>query len=65
MRAFFVNNQMYMVFPLNSQMQGVSGKNEQYTQTPWREAPETLGLMQLHRLGGSSQVLGIGFIVEV
>jgi len=27
-----------MVFLLNSQAQGVSGKNEQSTQTPWRVA---------------------------
>ena len=35
---------------LNSQAQGVSGKNEQSTQTPWRGAPEARGPMQLHRL---------------
>jgi len=29
-----------MTFPLNSQAQGVSGKYEQSTQTPWRGAPE-------------------------
>jgi len=29
-----------MAFLLNSQAQGVSGKNEQSTQTPWRGAPE-------------------------
>jgi len=39
-----------MAFLLNSQAQGVSGKNEQSTQTPWRGAPEALGPMQLHRL---------------
>jgi len=38
MRAFFVNNVIYMAFLLNSQAQGVSGKNEQSTQTPWRGA---------------------------
>ena len=39
-----------MPFLLNSQAQGVSGKNEQPTQTPWRRAPEARGPMQLHRL---------------
>jgi len=39
-----------MAFLLNSQVQGVSGKNEQSTQTPWRGAPEARGSMQLHRL---------------
>jgi len=39
-----------MAFLLNSQSQGVSGKNEQATQTPWRGAPEVRGPMQLHRL---------------
>jgi len=45
-----------MAFLLNSQAQGVSGKNEQSTQTRWRRAPtpEARGritiLMQLHRL---------------
>jgi len=39
-----------MAFPLNSQAQGVSGKNEHSTQTPWRGAPEAKGPMQLHRL---------------
>jgi len=39
-----------MAFLLNSQAQGVSGKNEQSTQTPWRGAPEARGPMQLHRL---------------
>jgi len=29
-----------MAFLLNSQAQGVSGKNEQSTQTLWRGAPE-------------------------
>jgi len=33
-RALFVNNEIYMAFLLNSQAQGVSGKNEQSTQTP-------------------------------
>jgi len=37
-RAIFVNNEIYMVFLLISQAQGVSGKNEQSTQTPWRGA---------------------------
>jgi len=46
----FVNNEIYMAFLLNSQVQGVSGKNEQSTQTPWRGAPEARGPMQLHRL---------------
>jgi len=35
---------------VNSQAQGVSGKNEQSTQTPWCGAPETQGPMRLHRL---------------
>jgi len=39
-----------LAFLLNSQAQGVSGKNEQSTQTPWRGAPEVRGPMQLHRL---------------
>ena len=43
-----------MAFLLNSQAQGVSGKNEQSTQTPWRGAPEALEnpvqLRRLHRL---------------
>jgi len=39
-----------MAFLLNSQAQGVSGKNEQSTHTPWRGAPEARGPMQLHRL---------------
>jgi len=39
-----------MAFLLNSQAQGVSGKNEQSTQTPWHGAPEARGTMQLHRL---------------
>ena len=37
-RAFFVKNKIYIAFLLNSQAQGVSGKNEQSTQTPWRRA---------------------------
>jgi len=36
-RAFFVN-EIYMAFLLNSQAQGVSGRHEQSTQTPWRGA---------------------------
>jgi len=39
-----------MAFLPNSQAQGVSGKNEQSTQTPLRGAPESQGPMQLHRL---------------
>jgi len=39
-----------MAFLLNSQVQGVSGKNEQPTQTPCRRAPEAAGPMHLHRL---------------
>jgi len=39
-----------MAFLLNYQVQGVSGKNEQSTQTPWHGAPEARGPMQLHRL---------------
>ena len=44
-RAFFVNNEIYMAVLLNSQAQGVSGKNEHsYPNTTAR------GRMQLHRL---------------
>jgi len=39
-----------MTFLLNSQAQGVSDKNEQSSQPPWRGAPEARGSMQLHRL---------------
>jgi len=39
-----------MAFLLNSQSQGVSGKIEQFSQIPWRGAPEVRGRMQLHRL---------------
>ena len=49
-RAFFVNNEILKAFLANSQAQGVSGKNEQSTQTPWRGAPEARGPMQLHWL---------------
>ena len=49
-RAFFVINEIYMAFLLNSQAQGASGKNEWSTQAPWRGAPEAGGPMQLHRL---------------
>jgi len=38
-----------MALLLNRQAQGVSGKNEESTQTPWRGAPEARGPMQLHR----------------
>jgi len=38
MRTFFVNNEIYMAFLLDSQAQGGSGKKEQSTQTPWRGA---------------------------
>jgi len=38
-----------MAFLLNSQAQGVSGKNEQSTQTPCCGAPEARGPMPLHR----------------
>ena len=48
-RVFFVNNEIYMAFLLNFQAQGVFGKNEQSTQTPWPGAPEAQGPMQLHR----------------
>jgi len=37
-RAFFVDNEIHTAFLLNSQAQGVSGKNEKSTQTPWRGA---------------------------
>jgi len=40
MKAFFVKNDIYMAFPRISQAQGVSGKNEQSSQTPWRGAPK-------------------------
>jgi len=46
--AFF--DEVYMAFLLNSKAQGVSGRNEQSTQTPWRAAPEARGPMQLHQL---------------
>jgi len=49
-RALFVNNEIYLAFLLISQPQGVSGKNEQSIQTPWRGAPEARSPMQLHRL---------------
>jgi len=49
-RAFFVNYEIYLAILLNSQAQGVSGKNEQSTQTPWRWAPEARGPMRLHWL---------------
>jgi len=39
-----------MAFLLNSQAQGVSGKNEQSTQTPWHGVPEARAPTQLHRL---------------
>jgi len=48
-RAFFVNNEIYIAFLLNSQALGVSGKNEQ---SPWRGAPEAWGPMQLHHCIG-------------
>jgi len=35
-RAFFADNEIYVSFLLNSQAQGVTGKNEQSTQTPRR-----------------------------
>ena len=47
--AFFDNNEIHMAFLLNRQAQGVSGKNEESTQTPWRGAPEARGPIQLHR----------------
>ena len=49
-RAFFVNNEIYMEFLLNSQAQGLSGKNEQSTQTPLCWAPEARGQRKLHWL---------------
>jgi len=39
-----------VAFLLNFQAHGVSGKNKQSTQTPWRGAPEVQDPMQLHRL---------------
>jgi len=38
-----------MAFLVNSQAKGESGKNEQFTQTPWRGTTEARGPMQLHR----------------
>ena len=35
-RAWFANNEIYMAFLLNSRAQGVSGKNDQPIQKPWR-----------------------------
>jgi len=58
-RAFFVNNEIYMAFLLNSQAQGVSGKNEQSTLTPRRGAPEARGPMQLHWLKAGPDALDI------
>jgi len=49
-RGFFVANEIYMGFLLNSQAQGVFAKHEQSTQTPWRGDPEVRGLLQLHQL---------------
>jgi len=55
-----------MAFLLNFQVQGVSGKNEQSTQTPWRGAPEVRGPMQLHRLkAGPADVDGAGICVRI
>jgi len=46
-RAFFVNNEIYKAFLLNSQAQGVPGRNEQSTETPWRGAQcSCIGLRQ-------------------
>jgi len=42
-----------MPFLLNSRAQGVSGKNEQTSQRPWRRAPRAAGpSAKLHRLHG-------------
>jgi len=38
MRAFFVDSEIYLALRLNSQVRGVSGKNEQSAQTSWRGA---------------------------
>ena len=43
-RSLLANNEIHKPFLLNSRVQGVSGKNERSSQTPWR------GPMQLHRL---------------
>jgi len=54
-----------MTFLLNSKAQGVSGKNEQSTQTPWRGAPEAWGPMQLHwlhRIKAGPGVHTMGFL---
>jgi len=42
-RTFFASNEIYRAFLLNSRAQGVSGKNEQPTETPWRGAPQKRG----------------------
>jgi len=47
-----------MAFLLNSQAQGVSGKNEQSIQTLWRGAAEARGPMQLHRLKAGPALQG-------
>jgi len=43
-RNLFANNEIYKQILLNSRAQGLSGINEQPSQTPW------WGPMQLHRL---------------
>jgi len=43
MRALFANNDIYKPLLLYSRAQGVSGKNEQPAQTPWRGVPRSAG----------------------
>jgi len=49
-RAFFVNNEIYMAFLLNSQALGVSGKMNNLPKHYGAGPPEARGPMQLHRL---------------
>ena len=49
-RAFFVINEIYMAFVLNSQAQGVSGKMNILPKHHGAGPPEARGPMQLHRL---------------
>jgi len=49
-RAFFVNNEIYMAFVLNSQAQGVSGKKNNLPKHHSAGPTEARSPMQLHRL---------------
>jgi len=49
-RAFFVDNEIYMAFVLNSQAQGVSGNMNNLPKHHGAGIPEARGPMQLHRL---------------